>query len=266
MTVLSFDFRECCFRLFSRRIKITLLLATLEMDLSRGIVDEIKEHLVQRLLETTQNTQLIDVSHELQSLLKQLNISHSGEKESVRDALNNYLSKEIPGKLYAPENHASTTAKWNNPTVPKQTIDMIQKELRQIQEQIVRFGYNHTCIAAFFPIKKSMSFNHIMRIARDILMYRMPIKCLEAVVLGVYLTIPLAISTNGLFQRFSISFLTTAGNPKNEYRHIILAVYYDGKFGALGISRRQELMDKPPSFSVSTCLYLLLSQESLLKF
>ena len=78
-----------------------------------------------------------------------------------------------------------------------------------------------------------------MKIGQAINEFRLPIKCLEAVVFAVYHTCGFDI--HGL-QRFSISFLSRCDHK--EYRHIVLAVNYQGRFGAVGISRKKDLMDK----------------------
>ena len=51
--------------------------------------------------------------------------------------------------------------------------------------------------------------------------------------------------------RFPISFKTTFNG--NTYRHVVLGVYSLGKYGALGMSRRDDLMYKPLVYKV--CLY-----------
>lgn len=50
-------------------------------------------------------------------------------------------------------------------------------------------------------------------------------------------------------ERFPIGFKSMFDGRK--YYHIVLGLYYNGKFGAIGISRRKDLMDKPIVFRVS---------------
>uniref|UniRef100_A0A8C8VDX7 Vasohibin 1 n=1 Tax=Pelusios castaneus TaxID=367368 RepID=A0A8C8VDX7_9SAUR len=69
----------------------------------------------------------------------------------------------------------------------------------------------------------------------------LPIKCLEAVILGIYLT-----NSMPTLERFPISFKTHFSG--NYFRHIVLGVNFGGRYGALGISRREELMYKAPTF------------------
>lgn len=79
--------------------------------------------------------------------------------------------------------------------------------------------------------------------AKEIIKESLPIKCLEAVVLTLYLTSPLT-----ALQRFAIGFKSKFGGL--YYRHIVLGVYWNSVYGALGISRRTTLMYKPFSYSV----------------
>ena len=69
----------------------------------------------------------------------------------------------------------------------------------------------------------------------------LPIRCLEAVFLALHLT-------QGMqeLDRYPVSFKSTVAG--NTYRHIILAIKVEGKFGALGLSRRSTLMFKDFTF------------------
>lgn len=51
--------------------------------------------------------------------------------------------------------------------------------------------------------------------------------------------------TNGLtsLERFPISFKTQFSG--HCFHHVVLGVYCNGRYGSLGMSRRQDLMDKP---------------------
>ena len=42
------------------------------------------------------------------------------------------------------------------------------------------------------------------------------------------------------------------------HRHVVLGVHHNGKFGTLGLSRREDLMFKPLKFKVGRTLLLLL--------
>ncbi|KAM4690132.1 tubulinyl-Tyr carboxypeptidase 1 [Rhinophrynus dorsalis] len=108
--------------------------------------------------------------------------------------------------------------------------DAIQKYIRELQ-------YNHTG-TQFFEIKKTRPLTGLMDLAKDMTKEALPIKCLEAVILAIYLTN----SLTGL-ERFPISFKTQFSG--GCFRHIVLGLHWGGHFGALGISRREDLMYKP---------------------
>lgn len=80
--------------------------------------------------------------------------------------------------------------------------------------------------------------------AKEMIKESLPIKCLEAVILGIYLT-------NGIsgLERYPMSFRSVFGS--NIHRHVVLVVSCNGLYGALGMSRRDDLMHKPLQF---TCL------------
>ena len=49
--------------------------------------------------------------------------------------------------------------------------------------------------------------------------------------------------------RFPISFRSTFRG--NVYRHIVLGLHTGGRYGAVGLSRREDLMYKPLKYTVS---------------
>ncbi|KAK1170669.1 tubulinyl-Tyr carboxypeptidase 2-like [Acipenser oxyrinchus oxyrinchus] len=109
-----------------------------------------------------------------------------------------------------------------------------------IQNYMKTLQYNHTG-TQFFEIKKTRPLSGLMETAREMIRESLPIKCLEAVILGIYLT-------NGLtsMERFPISFKTQFSG--NYFHHVVLGVYCNGRYGSLGMSRRPDLMDKPLAF------------------
>ncbi|KAG9347547.1 hypothetical protein JZ751_005115 [Albula glossodonta] len=90
-------------------------------------------------------------------------------------------------------------------------------------------------------IQSYMKMLQLMETAREMTRESLPIKCLEAVILGIYLT-------NGLtsVERFPISFKTQFSG--NHFHHVVLGVYCNGRYGTLGMSRRADLMDKALTF------------------
>lgn len=82
----------------------------------------------------------------------------------------------------------------------------------------------------------------LAELSKKMIEVSLPIKCLEAVVLSVYLVneIITSSSLNGL-EKFTIGFKTNSKG--NVHRHVVLGIYCHatGLFGALGISRRFDL-------------------------
>ncbi|KAJ3331301.1 Tubulinyl-Tyr carboxypeptidase 1 [Blyttiomyces sp. JEL0837] len=63
----------------------------------------------------------------------------------------------------------------------------------------------------------------------------------EAVIVGIYYT-------NGMYDLDRIALSFKSKSKGEIYRHIVLVVKSDGKFGALGLSRRHDLMYKSMRF------------------
>ncbi|KAJ8377783.1 hypothetical protein AAFF_G00253990 [Aldrovandia affinis] len=127
------------------------------------------------------------------------------------------------------------------PSVPNFKPSMsVPDWLHAIQCYMKMLQYNHTG-TQFFEIRKSRPLSGLMETAREMTRESLPIKCLEAVILGIYLT-------NGLtsVERFPISFKTQFSG--NHFHHVVLGVYCNGRYGTLGMSRRTDLMDKALTF------------------
>lgn len=136
----------------------------------------------------------------------------------------------------------------------------VQESLFTVQHYMNQLQYNHTG-TQFFDIRKSgplsrcvsillhstltkfCIFLRLMESAKEIIRESLPIKCLEAVILALYLTSPLT-----SVQRFAIGFKSKFGGL--FYRHIVLGVHSDSLYGALGMSRRDTLMYKPLTYLV----------------
>ena len=101
---------------------------------------------------------------------------------------------------------------------------------------IEKLSYNFTGVN-YFDIRKNRPMTRILETARDITRQALPIKCVEAVFLATYLT-------QGLreLERIPVSFKSQVDG--NVYKHIILAVKHNSKWGAVGLSRRRELYFK----------------------
>ncbi|XP_037067041.1 tubulinyl-Tyr carboxypeptidase 2 isoform X3 [Peromyscus leucopus] len=127
------------------------------------------------------------------------------------------------------------------PQVPNYRLSMtIPDWLQAIQNYMKTLQYNHTG-TQFFEIRKMRPLSGLMETAKEMTRESLPIKCLEAVILGIYLT-------NGQpsIERFPISFKTYFSG--NYFHHVVLGIYCNGYYGSLGMSRRAELMDKPLTF------------------
>ncbi|KAK9956730.1 hypothetical protein ABG768_014443 [Culter alburnus] len=127
------------------------------------------------------------------------------------------------------------------PSVPNFKPSMsVPDWLHAVQNYMRNLQYNHTG-TQFFEIKKTRPLSGLMETAREMIRESLPIKCLEAVILGIYLT-------NGLtsVERFPISFKTQFSG--HHFHHVVLGVYCNGRYGTLGMSRRADLMDRSLSF------------------
>ncbi|KAM9294335.1 tubulinyl-Tyr carboxypeptidase 1 [Gastrophryne carolinensis] len=127
------------------------------------------------------------------------------------------------------------------PAVPAlSTGSSVPERVEAVQKYICELQYNHTG-TQFFEIKKTRPLTGLMDLAKEMTKEALPIKCLEAVILAIYLTN----NISGL-ERFPISFKTQFSG--GCFRHIVLGLHWNGLFGALGISRREDLMYKPLSY------------------
>ena len=113
----------------------------------------------------------------------------------------------------------------------------MRKKLHSIQQFISGFEYNHTQ-ENYFRVRKDLGMKRIVSTAKEIIREALPIKCIEAVFLGCYLTNEF-MDVNRLPVRFQST--VAAGHV---YRHIVLAVEHKGIWGAIGLSRKNTLMYK----------------------
>ncbi|XP_065832917.1 tubulinyl-Tyr carboxypeptidase 1-like [Oscarella lobularis] len=136
-----------------------------------------------------------------------------------------------------------------NPNLPKVPVPQlpnlgslarVEEKLAAVQAYLKEFQYNHTG-TQFFEIKKHRPISGLMDTAREIMREALPIKCLEAVVVGLYLT-----SGIPSLERFTIRFKTECDGTC--HRHIVLGFVHAGRYGAVGLSRRDELMYRPLVF------------------
>ncbi|XP_053568444.1 tubulinyl-Tyr carboxypeptidase 2 [Bombina bombina] len=137
--------------------------------------------------------------------------------------------------------NVAVLSKPSVPPVPSYKSSMSMPEWLQIVQRYMKvLQYNHTG-TQFFEIRKSRPISGLMETAREMTRESLPIKCLEAVILGIYLT-------NGqpALERFPISFKTQFSG--NHFHHVVLGIHCNGRYGTVGMSRRADLMDKPMTF------------------
>ncbi|XP_057679630.1 tubulinyl-Tyr carboxypeptidase 2 [Corythoichthys intestinalis] len=136
----------------------------------------------------------------------------------------------IRNAAYLPKHHVPPLPNFKPAMSVPDWLVVVQNFMKALQ-------YNHTG-TQFFEIKKNRPLFGLMETAREMVRESLPIKCLEAVILGIYLT-------NGLtsLERFPISFKTQFSG--HCFHHVVLGVYWNGRYGSLGMSRRADLMDKP---------------------
>ena len=124
-----------------------------------------------------------------------------------------------------------------------QTLDLtgftsIPDMVRRVQSYIEHFQYNYTG-KPFIRMNKSRGISHIHNVSKQLIKESLPIQCVEAVFLGTTLTSGISELT-----RVPLSFKSKFVKG-TVHRHIVLAIKFEGKWGAIGISRRSSLMNKP---------------------
>eukprot|EP00899_Mesostigma_viride_P009676 jgi/Mesvir1/1870/Mv22906-RA.3 len=114
------------------------------------------------------------------------------------------------------------------------------------KQYICAFQYNHTG-KQYFNVRKNRSLAKIMDTSKQVVRDALPIKCIEAVFLALFLTAGME-----ELDRFPIGFKTRIDGQ--VFKHIILAVRHKDKWGALGLSRNADLMFKDLVFDSLSAL------------
>ena len=137
------------------------------------------------------------------------------------------------------------------PVVPRPKLNRSASpatQLQTLQTYIESFEYNFLP-TTFFNKCKYRPLPRILETAKEVMRVSLPIRCLEAVYLGIALT-----QGQKMFQRFPLTFKTSFN--REVCRHIVLALRVcrpvekkksdtDGEcWGALGLSRKRDLMFK----------------------
>ena len=144
-----------------------------------------------------------------------------------------------------PTNPFEQTDRSILPSVPRPHVPdykgrrgLVRDFLREVQDFIDALEYNHT-LHTYFNLNKFRNVSRILETGKEIARECLPIKCLEAVFLSLYLTQ----DCPGV-ERIPLSL--TSHWEGHEYRHVVCCTWDgDQQFGALGISRRKELAYKP---------------------
>ncbi|KAG8504430.1 Tubulinyl-Tyr carboxypeptidase 2, partial [Galemys pyrenaicus] len=160
-------------------------------------------------------------------------------KPSIPQVPNYRLSTPIPDWLQAVQSYMKTL-QYPSPKPLPSSLLLWEPRCSCSFPFTSAHRYNHTG-TQFFEIRKMRPLSGLMETAKEMTREALPIKCLEAVILGIYLT-------NGQpsVERFPISFKTCFSG--NHFHHVVLGIYCNGRYGSLGMSRRAELMDKPLTF------------------
>lgn len=111
----------------------------------------------------------------------------------------------------------------------------------EIQTYINSFTYNMSGILYYRP-KQNRGALHLVEMFEEVKARGLPIQCVEAVFIAAVLSAPYLDVL-----RIPISFESKCNG--NIYKHIILATQFAGIWGALGISRRDCLMNKPMKYN-----------------
>lgn len=117
-------------------------------------------------------------------------------------------------------------------------------QLIAIQERVINALTYNFLPSTFFCLEKNRPLQRILATAKEIIQESLPIRCLEATFLGIYLTMEMKD-----VERLPISFKSRATSGGQTHRHIVLAVRHRGLFGAVGLSRSESLMYKPVAFT-----------------
>jgi len=129
----------------------------------------------------------------------------------------------------------------------------IRGKIRLLSQYIKSFEYNHIG-KDFFTVDKKKNLNCLMDVAKQILRENLPMKCLEAVCVSQYLT------RDWPIMRFPLRFQTTVDS--HVFWHVVMGIQsLNGKFGALGISRRPTLDYRDLTYDSLSALTLSYIEE-----
>ncbi|OQS06287.1 hypothetical protein THRCLA_01664 [Thraustotheca clavata] len=142
------------------------------------------------------------------------------------------------------------TPELHEPSVPEppkwKSKASVRSKLHAIQTYLNALEYNYTG-KLYFNVNKHRSYKSIYGTAKEIIHESLPIQCLEAVFVAAYLTANgnteyEGMNPNQQVDRVPISFKSRSGGT--VFRHIVLGIKHQHMWGALGLSRNADLMNK----------------------
>mmetsp|Transcript_15696 Transcript_15696/g.35175 ORF Transcript_15696/g.35175 Transcript_15696/m.35175 type:complete len:320 (-) Transcript_15696:505-1464(-) len=123
------------------------------------------------------------------------------------------------------------------PTLPNlNSAATMSAKVSSVQTYIEKLSYNFTGVN-YFDVRKHRPLGRILETGREITRQALPIKCVEAVFVAMYLT-------QGVkdLERIPMSFKSMVDGV--TYKHIVLVLKHNSKWGTVGLSRRRELYYK----------------------
>jgi hypothetical protein len=123
------------------------------------------------------------------------------------------------------------------PTLPNMNAPApMSAKIAAVQAYIEKLSYNFTGVN-YFDVRKHRPVGRILETGREITRQALPIKCVEAVFVAAYLT-------QGLKEVERVPFSFRSQIDGVTYKHIVLALKHNSKWGSVGLSRRRELYYK----------------------
>lgn len=126
----------------------------------------------------------------------------------------------------------------------------IQAHVWKAQSSLTRLTYEAHPPSLDKQRVGAQGMHKIDQVGRDILKRNQPIQCIEAVMVAAHLTTRLPVN------RLPLSFTTRVLQTGRTHRHIVLALISEShqRWGAMGMSRSSELMDKALIFASLSAL------------
>jgi len=188
----------------------------------------------------------LPLSDDVLSKMTEFCIDRTAERPEIQDQIRGLY------KGYRTTNNTGPLVKFAAPVVPRAPIYVPRNSetgsanshlasfIDRCQLYMFSLNYNHTGMQ-FYDIAKNRSLTRLMEVAKRMIKHAFPIKCLEAVILGIHLT-------NTCPQelvRFTLSFKSRHMASKTSHYHVLLGVYVNRVgYGCIGMSRKRELAHK----------------------